>query len=81
MTLDTVIMSFGAFVAVLPFLQFPQDWTDFFAFLAGIIIIGLGIAVRRRGLGHSVSTDQGKLFETEPVQEEDRKERIEDEQA
>jgi hypothetical protein len=71
MTLDTVIMSFGAFVAVLPFLQFPQDWTDFFAFLAGIIIIGLGIAVRRRGLGHSALSDQGKLFDTEvPTKDE-----------
>lgn len=49
MTLDTVIMLFGAIVAVLPFLQFPQDWTNFLAFIAGIIIIGLGIAVRRRG--------------------------------
>lgn len=64
MTLDTVIMAFGAFVAVLPFLQFPPDWTNFFAFLAGIIIIGLGIAVRRRGLGHG-STDQGTLFDTD----------------
>lgn len=64
MTLDTVIMLFGAFVAVLPFLQFPVDWMNFFAFLAGIIIIGLGIAVRRRGLGHSPSSDQGQLFET-----------------
>ncbi|MDR3570868.1 MAG: hypothetical protein P4L81_01575 [Candidatus Pacebacteria bacterium] len=62
MTLDTVIMLFGAFVAVLPFLQFPQDWTDFFAFVAGIIIIGLGIAVRRRGLRHNLAADQAQLF-------------------
>lgn len=62
MTLDTVIMAFGAFVAVLPFLQFPQDWTNFFAFIAGIIIVSLGIAVRRRGLGHSPASDQGELF-------------------
>ncbi|HEV3245074.1 MAG TPA: hypothetical protein VG102_01835 [Candidatus Paceibacterota bacterium] len=63
MTLDTVIMAFGAFVAVLPFLQFPQDWTNFFAFLAGVIIVGLGIAVRRRGLGHNSASDQAKLFD------------------
>ncbi len=67
MSLDTVIMSFGAFVAVLPFLQFPQNWTSFFAFLAGIIIIGLGVAVRRRGLGHAAPTDQATLFETQPL--------------
>lgn len=65
MTLDTVIMAFGAFVALLPFLQFPPDWTNFFAFLAGIIIIGLGVTVRRRGLGSSTSAGQGNLFDTE----------------
>ncbi len=68
MTLDTIIMAFGAFVALLPFLQFPPDWTNFFAFLAGIIIIGLGIAVRRRGLKESVS-NQGTLFENEAAQQ------------
>jgi len=65
MTLDTVIMLFGAFVAVLPFLQFPPDWMSFFSFVAGIVIIGLGIAVRRRGLSHEPSSDQSKLFDTE----------------
>ena len=65
MTLDTVIMLFGAIVAVLPFLQFPQDWTDFFVFIAGVIIIGLGIAVRRRGFVHDESSDQSQLFDTE----------------
>jgi len=64
MTLDTVIMLFGAIVAFLPFLQLPQDWTNFLAFLAGVIIIGLGIAVRRRGLRqHDVSSDQTQLFD------------------
>ncbi|HUO50644.1 MAG TPA: hypothetical protein VMU25_03750 [Candidatus Paceibacterota bacterium] len=48
MTLDTVIMLFGAFVALLPFLQLPQDWTAFFTTIAGIVVIGLGIIVRRR---------------------------------
>lgn len=51
MTLDTVIMLFGAFVALLPFLQLPQDWTAFFTTIAGIVVIGLGIVVRRRGGG------------------------------
>ena len=37
--------------------------------VAGIIIIGLGIAVRRRGLGHDQSSDQGELFETETFQQ------------
>lgn len=65
MTLDTVIMLFGAIVAVVPFLQFPQDWTDLFAFVCGIIIIGLGIAVRRRGLAHNEASDQSQLFDSE----------------
>jgi hypothetical protein len=65
MTLDTVIIAFGAFVAVLPFLQFPQDWTSFFAFVAGIVIIGLGIAVRRRAIQHDASSDRSQPFEGE----------------
>jgi hypothetical protein len=63
MTLDTVIMLFGAIVAVLPFLQLPLDWTNFFVFVAGIVIIGLGIAVRRR-VSHDMS-DQAKLFDSQ----------------
>ena len=63
MTLDTVIMLFGAIVAVLPFLQLPIDWTNFFVFVAGIVIIGLGIAVRRRA-SHDMS-DRAKLFDAE----------------
>jgi hypothetical protein len=63
MTLDTVIMLFGAIVAVLPFLQLPIDWTNFFVFVAGIVIIGLGIAVRRRNSDDM--SDQGKLFDAE----------------
>ena len=48
MTLDALIMFAGAFVAVLPFLGFPNSWNAVFFTLAGIFIIGLGIAVRRR---------------------------------
>lgn len=48
MTLDTLIMLSGAFVAVLPFLGFPNSWDKIFFFLAGVFVIGLGIVVRRR---------------------------------
>jgi len=51
MTLDALIMLSGGFVAVLPFLGFPNSWDSVFFFLAGVFIIGLGIVVRRRGLG------------------------------
>lgn len=48
MTLDTLIMLAGAFVAVLPFLGFPNSWDTVLFFIAGIVIIGLGIVVRRK---------------------------------
>ena len=54
MTIDTLIMLAGAFVAVLPFLGFPNSWDTVLFFLAGVFIISLGIVVRRRG-GNLVS--------------------------
>lgn len=48
MTLDTLIMLAGVLVALLPFLGFPSSWDTVFFFLLGILVIGLGIAVRRR---------------------------------
>lgn len=48
MTIDALIMFGGAFVAVLPFLGFPNSWDTFFFLAAGILIIALGIVVRRR---------------------------------
>lgn len=51
MTLDTLIMLTGALVAVLPFLGFPNSWDNVLFFLAGVLVIALGIIVRRRGLG------------------------------
>lgn len=48
MTLDSLIMLSGAFVAILPFLGFPQSWDSVFFFLAGILIVALGIVVRRK---------------------------------
>lgn len=49
MTLDTLIMLLGVFVAAFPFLQLPPSWTTIPLFLAGAVIIGCGIVVRRRG--------------------------------
>jgi len=51
MTLDALIMLFGALVALLPFLGFPTSWDAVLLFTAGVVIIALGIVVRRRGLG------------------------------
>jgi VIT1/CCC1 family predicted Fe2+/Mn2+ transporter len=49
MTLDTLIMFFGALVAVLPFLGFPNSWDTVILLVAGVIIVALGVVVRRRG--------------------------------
>ncbi len=47
MTLDALLMVSGAFVAVLPFLGFPNAWDTIFFVVLGIFVIALGIAVRR----------------------------------
>jgi len=57
MSLDALIMSAGAFVALLPFLGFPNSWDTVFFFLAGVVIVGLGIVVRRR-LWHVQKTER-----------------------
>ena len=50
MTLDSLIMFTGAFVAALPFLGFPYSWDNVLLFIAGVFIVALGIVVRRRGV-------------------------------
>ena len=62
MTIDALIMLSGAFVAVLPFLGFPNSWDTFFFVCAGVLTIALGIVVRRR-LGRSEKkTDTSAQF-------------------
>lgn len=48
MTIDTLIMLSGAFVALLPFLGFPNSWDTVLFVIVGIVVIGLGIVVRRK---------------------------------
>lgn len=52
MTIDALIMFAGTFVAMLPFLGFPNSWDTFLLLFAGVFVIALGIVVRRR-LGRS----------------------------
>lgn len=47
MTLDAIIMLTGGAIAVLPFLGFPASWDDVFFSLLGVLVLVLGIAVRR----------------------------------
>lgn len=49
MTLDALIMAAGGFIVALPFLGFPHSWDTVLYSLAGIAVIGCGIALRRRG--------------------------------
>lgn len=51
MTLDIVIMTVGALVALLPFLGFPIHWDNIILVVLGLLTIALGIVVRRRGWG------------------------------
>ncbi len=48
MTLDTLIMFAGALIALVPFLGFPSSWDSVLFFILGVIVIALGITVRRR---------------------------------
>lgn len=48
MTLDALIMIAGAFVVVVPFFGFPTDLLKALLFVAGVVVIGLGIVVRRK---------------------------------
>ena len=71
MTIDSLIMLSGAFVAVLPFLGFPNSWDGVFFFLAGIFVISLGIVVRRRGRNLSIGGGTGgnpHFIENMPVE-------------
>ena len=61
MTVDTLLIFSGAFVAILPFLGFPQGWDTILFFLAGIFVVALGIVVRR-GAGSRNRTRNGESF-------------------
>ena len=60
MTIDALIMLSGAFVAALPFLGFPNSWDTAFFLAAGIVIIALGIVVRRRLARRATAEDSGR---------------------
>lgn len=50
MSIDALIMFLGAFVAVLPFLGFPVSWDSVILVICGVLLVFLGVIVRRRGL-------------------------------
>jgi membrane protein implicated in regulation of membrane protease activity len=69
MTLDALIMLAGAMVAAIPFLGFTIDMQMWIFFILGIVIIGLGIAVRRRGeRQQQARTRKGEFVESVPLE-------------
>ena len=47
MTLDAAIILVGALVGLLPFLGFPNSWDTVLFFILGVVLVALGVAVRR----------------------------------
>ena len=64
MTIDALIMFSGVMVTLLPFLGFPLKFDNIILVVLGIVVIALGIIVRRRGLKRSsaVHTGNGTTF-------------------
>jgi membrane protein implicated in regulation of membrane protease activity len=54
MTLDTLIMLAGVAIAALPFLGLPPNWDTILFVLLGVLVLALGIIVRRRSTIHSL---------------------------
>lgn len=71
MTLDTLIMLVGTFVALLPFLGLPNSWDKVIFFLLGVFVIALGVIVRRRMGSHSMHSSGQTFVENVPSREAD----------
>jgi VIT1/CCC1 family predicted Fe2+/Mn2+ transporter len=65
MTLDALIMLVGALTVVLPYMGIPSAWDISIYTFFGIIMIILGIAVRRRKGTQQVNT----ISESKPLHE------------
>ena len=68
MSIDALIILVGALIAVMPFLGFPISWQVWIFFILGIVVVVLGIAVRRRGDRSVVqSRRKGEFVESMPA--------------
>lgn len=56
MTLDALIMLVGGFIVLEPQLGIPATWDTILLSIAGVFVVALGIAVRRRGSMRNSST-------------------------
>jgi hypothetical protein len=69
MSLDALIILFGAVVAGMPFLGFTVDMQKWIIFVLGLIVIALGVAVRRRGQAKPPARRRrGEFVESSPVE-------------
>ena len=69
MTLDSLIMLCGVFVAILPFLGFPNSWDSVIFAILGVLVVALGIVVRRRSPRRSTE-ERNSVFEESENQEQ-----------
>jgi hypothetical protein len=69
MSLDALIMLFGALIAVMPFLGFTVDMQKWIIFVLGLIVVSLGIALRRRGqVKPQAKRRRGEFIESSPAE-------------
>lgn len=47
MSKDAIITVLGVWIAILPFLGFPGSWRTVLLVLTGLLIVGLGLKLRR----------------------------------
>jgi len=50
MSIDAVIMLLGALVALVPFLGFPNSWDRAIFFVLGMLVVVIGVVLRRRAV-------------------------------
>ncbi len=72
MTIDALIMLAGILVALIPFLGFPLKIDNILLAALGVLVIALGIIVRRRGLNRpsAIQNGKGSYSDAPPVREE-----------
>jgi Flp pilus assembly protein TadB len=68
MSLDALIMLAGALIALIPFLGFTVSMQMWIIFILGLLVIALGIAVRRRGQkARQIRARKGEFVESVPA--------------
>lgn len=66
MTVDTLIVLSGVLVTLIPFLGFPLRIDNVILVVLGIVVMLLGIIVRRRGLRRGTPSRNGTYVDSVP---------------